>query len=258
MSGETNIQDPDDQDLKKPLQKSDLMGPTVLSNDTDNQEEEIEAIKDEKLITEKVDKAPQGYKSIRGIAKELGISFHTVSSIIKKVDGLSPVKARFNNTLATAYSPEDVERIREVAESQGLFSSEAPEGYMSIKGIHKELNITEAAIKKITSEHDSIVPIKARLGTNITDAYSPEDIERIREVAESKGLFSAEAPEGYLSIRGISKALGVDAAAIKRITSGLEGLIPVKARFGDKVADSYSPEDIARIAEALEAKKNKS
>jgi biotin operon repressor len=123
--------------------------------------------------------AAGGYMSAKRIAKELGFSYKNVNKIISEI-GLSPIKARFGTRITDAYSPEDIARIRESAESMGLFSPEAPEGYMSVNRIAEELGISYKTVNKIISEID-LSPIKARFGTQITDAYSPEDIVRIRE-----------------------------------------------------------------------------
>jgi Mn-dependent DtxR family transcriptional regulator len=215
--------------------------------------EEIAKIKDEAermgLLTPE---AAEGYMSIPQIAKELGISDPTVNKIITELGGLSPLKARFRNNVTDAYSPEDIARIKEEAERMGLFTPEAPEGYMSIFQISKELGISALSVRNIIAGLDGLSPIKARFGPNVTDAYPPEEIAKIKDEAERMGLFSPEAPEGYMSIPQIAKELGVGHRTVKNIIAGLGGLSPIKARFGPVVADAYSPEDIARIKEEAE------
>ena len=220
-----------------------------FSTKTEGGIESDDTIQEESLLKTAVDKAPDGYMSVNPIAEELGISTSTVSKIISGID-LSPIKARFGTIVADAYSPVDIARIRELAESKGLFSPEAPEGYMSVKRIAKELGISGKTVSKIISEL-GLSPIKARFGTRITDAYSPEDIARIRELAESKGLFIPEADGGYMSVSQIAKEFGISGETVRKIISEI-GLSPIKAKFGTNVADAYSPEDIARIREWLE------
>ena len=62
-----------------------------------------------------------------------------------------------------------------------------------------------------------------------------------------------------MNMKQIAKELGIGDKTVKNIISELEGLSPLKARFGPKVADAYSPEDIARIREGLAVRRaNKS
>jgi len=80
-----------------------------------------DSIKDESLLTEKPQKAPEGYMSAKQISKELGISREKVLRLISELgDDLGEVsKARFRSTLADSYSPEQIEMIRKKAIEMG-------------------------------------------------------------------------------------------------------------------------------------------
>jgi len=191
--------------------------------------------------------APEGYMSARRIAKGLGVSRKTITDIIKELGGLTPIEAKYNNQVTNAYSPEDIANISEVAESRGLLAPEAPEGYKSAKGIAKELRLGDRTIKDIIKGLGGLTPIDAKFGGAVTEAYSPEAIATIREIAESRGLLAPEAPEGYMNASKIAKELRASRATITDIIKGLGGLTPIDAKFSSSVTDTYSPEDIERI-----------
>jgi hypothetical protein len=80
-----------------------------------------DSIKDESLLNEKPQKAPEGYMSARQISKELGITQYTVSKLISELgDELGEVKkARFGTNVTNSYSPEQIEMIRKKAIEMG-------------------------------------------------------------------------------------------------------------------------------------------
>jgi biotin operon repressor len=135
--------------------------------------------------------APEGYMSASQISKELGITRKTVSKLISELsDELGEVgKARFGKSLTDSYSPKQIEMIRVRAKEQGLFAAEAPEGHMSIPKISEELGIAKDTVSKLISElGDELGEVKkARFGTNVTNSYSPEQIEMIRKKAIEMG-----------------------------------------------------------------------
>ena len=155
-----------------------------FSTKTESGIESDDTIQVESLLKTAIDKATDGYMSARRIAKELGISASSVNTIISEL-GLIPIKAKFSNNVTDAYSPVDIARIRELAESKELFSPKAAGGYMSVSQIAKELGISNYNVNKIISEL-GLSPIRAKFGGNVTDAYSPVDIARIRVILETK------------------------------------------------------------------------
>ena len=206
-------------------------------------------IVDESLLTPEVEAAPEGYMSVRQIAKMLGVGDKPIRDIIKELgEELDPIKARPLTGMATwYYSPVEITRIREIAESKGLLTPAAPEGYMSARKIAEELGVSDRTIRDIIKELDGLTPIQAKFGSQVTNAYSPEDIANISEVAESKGLLTLAAPEGYKSVSQIAKELTADHGTITDIIKELGGLTPIDAKFGGVVTEAYSPKDIERI-----------
>lgn len=147
-------------------------------------------IVEESLLTPVLDKAPEGYFSVRQIAKNLGFSDKTIrNTIISLGNRLSPIKAKFSGNIANAYSAEDFEMIKKAAEENELFADEAMEGYMSIRQIAKELEVSYKTVQKIIGElGDEIMPTRAKFSGNVTNAYSPEDFRKIREKIGSSRL----------------------------------------------------------------------
>jgi hypothetical protein len=125
------------------------------------------------------------------------------------------------------------------------------------------------------SQIDELIKINQGLGVRITHTtkYLPKielalasitdygtktecGIESDDTIQEESLLKTAinKAPEGYLSVNRIAKKLGISDGTVSKIISEI-GLSPIKARFGSKITDAYSPEDIARIREWLEKSK---
>ncbi|MEI6170112.1 MAG: hypothetical protein WCP56_03925, partial [Candidatus Saccharibacteria bacterium] len=205
--------------------------------------------------------APEGYMNVKNIAKKLGVSDQIVSGIISEFGvGLDPIMARPSKGQATRYyAPVEITRIREIAEIRGLLTPAAPEGYKSVRRIAKELGVDPETITNIIKELSGLTPIEAKSHSLVTNAYSPEDIERIREVAESRKLSTPVAPERYMGVSKIAKELRASHVTIKDIIKELGELTPIDAKFGSRVADAYSPEDVAKIREQLRIKReNKS
>ena len=195
--------------------------------------------------------APEGYMNVLNISKELGIARSTVSKLISELgDELGEVsKARFGTRIFDSYSPEQIEMIRARAEEDGKFTP--PEGYMSIKQIRKELGIGSEKVLRLISElGDELGEVnKSRFGTNLTDSYSPKQIELIRARAKENGLIEAQAPEGYMSVNQIRKKMEIDHSTVLKLISELGdemGQVD-RARFGTKMVNSYSPEQIEMI-----------
>jgi biotin operon repressor len=122
---------------------------------------------------------------------------------------------------------------------------------MSANQISKELGKAQNTVSKLISELGGELGevSKARFGTRLADSYSPEQIEMIRARAEEEGRFTPVAPEGYMSAKPISKEMGISREKVLRLISELgDDLGEVsKARFGQNLADSYSPEQIEMI-----------
>jgi hypothetical protein len=219
--------------------------------------DENDRIKEVSLLKE-VKKVPDGYLSINGMAKEIGLSDRTIRKIIGELgDELGESKhAKYSGKVVTSFSPDQIEKIRVEAESRGLFNKPL-EGYLSARSVAKEIGLSHQIITNIIGElGDELGEVKlASFIGQVVPSFSPEQIEKIRVEAESRGLFNKPL-EGYLSVNGIQEEIGLSHRAIKNIIGELgDKLGEVKlASYGGQVVPSFSPEQIEKIRVEAESR----
>jgi hypothetical protein len=176
---------------------------------------------------------------------------HNVKYITKIEDSLDEI-ANFDEAAI-----DENDRIQEVSLLKEV--EKAPDGYLSMKGIYKEMGIGHATLKDIISDigDDLGDVLDKKFGTNVTPGYSPEQIEKIRARAESLGYFT-EAPEGYLTYTGIQEEYGLSWDTIRNRIGNLGDDLgkPLNARNKrGGVSKWFSPEQIEKIL--VKAKKPK-
>ncbi|MFA5749862.1 MAG: hypothetical protein WC895_01420 [Candidatus Shapirobacteria bacterium] len=208
-------------------------------------------------------KAPEDYLSINGIAEDYRIGRKTILKYIEDIkDQLGEVsKYRIRSSTVSVYSPEQQKIIKKYLKEKGIILSEAPEGYLPCKGIAEEFGITYyPVLKAIEDVKDQLGEVsKYKIGAYLVSGYSPEQQEIIKKHLEKRGLFKPAVPENYLSIRGISKELGLDFYQVsKAIEDTTDQLGEVsKYRFGSKITLGYSPEQQKIIIDYINNHKKK-
>lgn len=95
---------------------------------------------------------PEGYRTLNGVAKKLGIGGNTVRRIIDELNGAGANIHGEEYQKATGlsyyyYSPTDQRKIENQAHKAGLFGV-APEGYLPCKDVAKSLHATRLTINK--------------------------------------------------------------------------------------------------------------
>jgi hypothetical protein len=95
---------------------------------------------------------PEGYRTLNGVAKKLGIGGNTVRRIIDELNGAGANIQGEEYQKATGlsycyYSPTDQRKIENQARKAGLFGV-APEGYLPCKDVAKSLHATRLTINK--------------------------------------------------------------------------------------------------------------
>jgi DNA-binding MarR family transcriptional regulator len=204
--------------------------------------------------------APEGYLSISGIAKAIGVDFSTVSSAIEGLgDGLGEVdRFKFKTVRALGYSPSQQESILRQLEEKGLIVDIAPEGVLTINGIADSLGFGSSRIitRAIDELGDAIGEQKKyRFGTRkqLAIGYNAEQQQLIANYLQDKGLLEI-APDGYLNRIGLSRELGVTSTQIKIVIDSMGDDLGETRRFrsAPRSIAYYSPHQQELIRDALD------
>lgn len=208
--------------------------------------------------------APQiteGYLGVDALAKELSVAFNVVHGAIKEL-GKSlgkPTKMRKKNVILGAYSPQQIETIRNHLVEKGKLTDDEPEGYLTVPGLSKVMDASRTsilkAIKDVEDELGEVRLIKAF--SHMSNGYSPVQQEIIRKHLQEQGVLAERVPEGYLTKHGFRDASGYSRHAVDKALEVLAdrlGEIRV-GKIGDKNARAlnvYSPEQQDMMVEWLQ------
>ncbi len=206
---------------------------------------------------------PEGYVTLGKLGLDLNSDREVVIRTIKAIgESFGELRAIKIGASSTKYvSPEQAEMIRSYLTERGFFTEQAPEGYMSIGGMANLWGVSHNALKSAlaeTIEHDSFGEIRRyRFGSMLTDAFSETQQAAIRQTLTDRDLFQEPLPEGYLSIAGMSRELGVDFYSTKNAVDDLgDKLTGIKSyKFpSGRSTPAYSPEQTEMVRRQLESK----
>jgi biotin operon repressor len=205
------------------------------------------------------EKAPEGYLSIKGIAKAWNIDNTAVGRARKMIgDQLGAAESyKFGSNATVGYSLEQQAWIVAQLESNGLFTDKAPEDYLSLQGLANALGVSPGGVSiaiKMLGDQLGETGIYRFNQQNAT-GYSLEQQAWIAAQLEANGAFAEKAPEGYMSVGGIADSLGIGDSTVKRAIRMLGdelGKVEIR-RFGSRSVTGYSQEQQAKIAAQLEA-----
>jgi hypothetical protein len=192
--------------------------------------------------------SPEDYMSVAGIASVLGLSHSVVKNAIKGLGASIGIikEHKFYANRAPAYDPLQQEMIYDYLVSKGQFTEHAPDGYLSITGIARQLGMVDRETVQAAAKElgDTLGEIGTyRIGPNLTGGYSPSQQATLRAYLESKGLFSEQVPDDHLSSRGMSRLWHLSNvttdAAIEELGAELGEIYTY--RIGPSVARAYSP-----------------
>jgi SNF2 family DNA or RNA helicase/ubiquinone/menaquinone biosynthesis C-methylase UbiE/biotin operon repressor len=196
-------------------------------------------------------KAPEGWMTKKQLAKSLGCAEDTVERIADEIPDMPEGWLR-NYTVKSGHvaqhlSPELISHISDIVAGR----EDAPEGWMTISGIKKELGImdktAERMIEANIDEFESASGIyKDGNGTPRTH-YSPAVVQRVREVLSKY----EEAPEGWMTCTGLSNALDVSYDVIRRVANNLqedhEDWVALYRGANRQASEHYSPELVEAV-----------
>lgn len=225
---------------------------------TTDQQEQIRKYLEER--GQFLDQPPKGVLSAKRVANKLGVTERALARTVKELgQSLGETRAyKFGSQPVTGYTPEQQELIRQHLENKGVFRDVAPEGVRSITGIAADLQSTHRTIAIVIAElGDSLgEPHEYKIGTQPTVGYTPEQQALIRHHLQKKGYFIGQAPEGFLSAKGLSTSLDiVDKSIYKAIKELGEALGETHIyKFRSQIAVGYTPEQQELIRQYLDEK----
>lgn len=125
-----------------------------------------------------IEKAPDGYESIKSMSASLKISREVLKKLIN-TSGLELGKVgsfKFGSMITSGYSPEQREMIINHLESTGAFQDATPpEGYLSTPGLARKLGVSPKVIDRIRKQHSEEIgeTNNYKFGARKVPGYSP-------------------------------------------------------------------------------------
>lgn len=206
------------------------------------------------------DAPPEGYLSLTGMSKMWGIAFSVIRSALDNIsDTIGDVGVyKFLSKPANGYSPEQQAMIMEELTASGFDPTVAPNGYLSINGMHKLWGVShDTVLKVVESMTDQIGTVAMHRYKNArTQSYSPKQQALILAELTDRGVMTADAPEGYLSMTGMSRLWGVDNHPIHRTILDISDQIGQVGvyRVSKILTYAYSPAQQALVKKELNAR----
>lgn len=233
-------------------------------NAIDNPESsEHDLVKPERILTlaPKVELAPKDYLSIRGMAKQFGVSDPSVQKAVTRLVGGGYMTVteprRFGYGSTSAYSPVQQGQIAYELWHSGYLYEQAPEDHLPAYSVAAKLGVSKTVlhntVDRLITSGEMETPEIRKFTTRFAKSFSPEQQSIITyELWHSGNL---EAPKGYLSTTGIAEKLGTDKKNVRRAVDRLveagEIDAPTAMKFGSLVTSAYSPELQGKITYEL-------
>ncbi len=184
-----------------------------------------------------IESAPEGWLSIKQFSIEVGISRPIVYKVIEDF-GWEPKKFRFSGKIGDALSPQQAATLL----AHPLVSVEVlDQGSMTLRSFCERHNVTYSLVNRLLSEWDTELPIQKLKngGRTVKAAIINSELQaRLLEVPE---VNTPPPPDGYLSINGFAKTLGVSPTTIGKAVDEL-GLELPRYKYGPKIARGLNRE----------------
>jgi hypothetical protein len=208
------------------------------------------------------EKAPEGWMTNYALAQSLGVGGEMIRNIADQQERKRPdwVKEYLNtsNRLADHYSPELVKYITQEISSRG---EQAPEGWMTNRGLATKLGVTFHLVKNIADRQRQAHSEWFREYLDKTNGsalhYSPDLVKHIAQAVSARG---EKAPEGWMTNLGLAKRLGVDFQTVKKTVDQHKKENPdwIKEYLdkSNRPANYYSPEFVEYITREIKSRKS--
>ncbi len=212
------------------------------------------------------DRPPEGYLHSYELSKLWGPGVSTIRDVALELGEDLGALRTFTNPnggrRVEYFSPEQQSLLRASLEAAGNLEDKAPEGVLSVLGLAKQYKVYHSTILKMLEDlgEDLGDTRTYKFGSRTVVGYSPAQQELVRQRLETGGFLVPKAPEGVVSLLGMSKlpAFHIGASALRRIAKSLrEELGEIQQyRFGPRgrIAEGYTPEQQAFIKARLEKK----
>lgn len=199
---------------------------------------------------------PEGFLSVHALAKKFGVSDKVVVMAMRSLgEDLGPPTQAKLRKITNTYSLQQQTIIQRWLESRGTLKSPPLTDSLSADGLAKRLGVSwRTVIHAIESLGETLGPIqKAKFGSNVASAYTPEQQKIIEQYLTTKGL--SPPPEDFLSSSALAKRFQVGYATVARAIKSLgEELRITQANIRGKVRAAYSPQQQETIRRRLESK----
>ena len=177
--------------------------------------------------------APEGYQTLNSIAVHYGINVKTLSRLLE-ANGIDAELLKYDGYPTYGLSAEAQEQIADLPELQITI---APEGYISLNGLAKQLKMQDKTLDGIIKTY--VIPTEVhKFGRNtIGKSLSPDAVETIMNTPDIR----TRADGSYISISAFAKSQGIDRETLTKLIER-EGITPALLKIKGKEASTLSTE----------------
>ena len=192
--------------------------------------------------------APEGWYTIKGLAKEIGLITKTIKTLLNSHPEIQSKEYKINNGVFPYYNLEEVKNLPEIKEF--LDAEPAPEGWYTIGGLAKKMNLDGQTIKKILNNYPEVQPKEFRPHHKVSTYYFLEEVKNLPEIKEF--LDVGLAPKEWYTIGGLARKIGFSHMMIKKIINNHPEVQTKKCWSHKGVLPCYYLEEIENLPEIKE------
>lgn len=198
-------------------------------------------------------------KTMNATAKDLNVTRDAVKKALAALrDELGDVSSvKLTNGVTEVYSTEQQSLIREWLGGNGYLAQKAPEGFLTVKKLADSFSIGETTLRKAIDSVELGDVLFARVNTNRTNVYSPEQQQIIHKWLAENGyaIANTEDTEGFRTIKALDRELGISENTLRNLLEKHADIIgkPTPTKAGVHTVDGYSSEQQQVLRALLEA-----